>query len=124
MKYLDEWIEELESGKYLQTRDCLHNEEGYCCLGVYAQILIEREGFPGWEITPTNTFSFMGWDKTLSKEVQERVGLDRMMMFDLAEMNDLGASFERIARALKDYRESRWWQRVRALFEDEEGELL
>lgn len=28
------WISALKSGKYKQTKGCLHNKEGYCCLGV------------------------------------------------------------------------------------------
>lgn len=29
-----QWIEALRSGRYKQTRQCLRNPHGYCCLGV------------------------------------------------------------------------------------------
>jgi hypothetical protein len=32
------WVEALRSGKYEQTKECLHNDDGYCCLGVLADI--------------------------------------------------------------------------------------
>jgi hypothetical protein len=33
------WIRELESGRYRQTRKVLHDQNGYCCLGVAADTL-------------------------------------------------------------------------------------
>jgi hypothetical protein len=32
-------IAALRSGKYEQTKGCLHNDEGYCCLGVAEYVL-------------------------------------------------------------------------------------
>ena len=32
------WVEALRSGKYEQTKHCLQNEHGYCCLGVLTKI--------------------------------------------------------------------------------------
>lgn len=32
------WIKALKSGKYPQTRGCLRDKKGYCCLGVLASI--------------------------------------------------------------------------------------
>lgn len=33
------WVEALRSGKYQQCRSALKNDEGFCCLGVLADIL-------------------------------------------------------------------------------------
>jgi hypothetical protein len=46
-----EWIRRLESGKYQQTKGCLYNGEGYCCLGVLCEIahengIVERSDKP------------------------------------------------------------------------------
>ena len=32
------WIDALRSGKYKQTRGWLHNQNGYCCLGVACEM--------------------------------------------------------------------------------------
>jgi hypothetical protein len=33
------WAEALQSGKYTQTAGALHNEKGFCCLGVACDLL-------------------------------------------------------------------------------------
>lgn len=33
-----EWIEALLNGNYAQTRQTLHNNKGYCCLGVLCAV--------------------------------------------------------------------------------------
>ena len=34
----DRWVKALESGEYDQTKGYLHDEDGYCCLGVLCEI--------------------------------------------------------------------------------------
>ena len=36
----DKWIAALKSGKYKQTRGCLNDGNGYCCLGVLCEVFI------------------------------------------------------------------------------------
>ena len=36
------WVEALRSGKYKQSRQFLHSEEGYCCLGVACDIFAKE----------------------------------------------------------------------------------
>jgi hypothetical protein len=43
-----EWIETLESGKYPKTKNFMHDECGYCCLGV----LVEMTGIGFNETNP------------------------------------------------------------------------
>ena len=38
------WIEALESGKYPQTKDHLHDDMGYCCLGVACDLFAKELG--------------------------------------------------------------------------------
>jgi hypothetical protein len=37
----ERWVAKLRSGDYLQTKNVLQNEEGYCCLGVLCEIAVE-----------------------------------------------------------------------------------
>lgn len=36
------WIAALRSGKYAQTTGCLKNDEGFCCLGVAADVMAPK----------------------------------------------------------------------------------
>lgn len=47
---LRDWLGLLRSGQYTQTKGELHNEQGYCCLGVAAEGLFGVE----WEFDSTN----------------------------------------------------------------------
>ena len=33
------WVEALLSGKYAQTKGVLHNDQGFCCLGVWCDVV-------------------------------------------------------------------------------------
>lgn len=44
------WVEALESGTYPQTQRCLRDRRGYCCLGVLADVAMQRGVVAGrWE---------------------------------------------------------------------------
>ena len=36
------WVTALRSGKYKQTRTCLNDEKGFCCLGVACDLFIDE----------------------------------------------------------------------------------
>lgn len=36
------WVEALRSGKYKQTRRSLHDDNGFCCLGVACAVAVEN----------------------------------------------------------------------------------
>ena len=40
----EKWVAALRSGEYKQTKGYLHNEEGYCCLGVLANLWAKEKG--------------------------------------------------------------------------------
>src|SRR3954466_12240152 len=43
MNYLaKEWVKALRSGEYRQTSMSLHDDKGYCCLGVACDVLIKN----------------------------------------------------------------------------------
>lgn len=42
-RQLKKWIAALDSGKYKQGKNNLHNECGYCCLGVGCEVLIPEK---------------------------------------------------------------------------------
>lgn len=52
MKKIDavKWVNALRSGEYQQTKGCLQDSEGFCCLGVACDIFIK----PGSKITKSN----------------------------------------------------------------------
>lgn len=108
------WVEALRSGEYKQTQSKLHNEEGFCCIGV----LCEVKGMESME-KDDGSFSYY---MPRSKENQTSwipncdlidFGLDRKVVcsddFDpedlfeeavdsvLMQMNDGGKTFDEIA---------------------------
>ena len=42
------WLEALRSGKYPQTRECLRDQRGYCCLGVLQDLYIQNTSYADW----------------------------------------------------------------------------
>ena len=42
------WLEALRSGKYEQTRECLRDQHGYCCLGVLQDLYIQHTSYADW----------------------------------------------------------------------------
>lgn len=120
------WIEALESGRYTQTTGVLHDDNGYCCLGVLCDIVD-----PTWreaddehpEMTDDRARRHARvWDGTnelinLPEPLQHLVGLDlagtksdRSQWFEpytrrqapwLTSANDVGWTFTQIAAALR-----------------------
>ena len=101
------WSDALRSGKYKQSRGALHNNEGFCCLGVLCELAIANgvaldvsPGTPKLPITKYNETWYV-----LPRAVQEWSGActpgavldlsDGTMT--LATYNDTGHTFEQIA---------------------------
>ena len=96
------WVEALRSGKYKQGRKALKTSthDGifhYCCLGVLAEILDpdewENKTHPVEGVSEywhRGDMSFLDPD-TLDMDIQE----------ELAHKNDIGTSFEEIARLIE-----------------------
>lgn len=55
------WIKALKSGKYKQTIRTLHDQNGYCCLGVLCNIYNREKGYGGVKNGSFLTSGVMKW---------------------------------------------------------------
>jgi hypothetical protein len=104
-EWAQRWVRALISGEYPQTKYCLRNAEGYDPLGVLADISglgyyssapIEDED----ELKPRGFLLYDNSDKaapTVLGQLEDLTGLSFRSIGIIAEMNDRGASFIRIA---------------------------
>lgn len=118
------WVKALRSGEYEQDKGhlCLEDEIGgdsfYCCLGVACDVLVEghwqKDQYSNlWSIGPfeefplppnNNTHVDWGGAETTSfpsLSILEKIGLDVAYAQELAELNDNGWSFKRIANKIE-----------------------
>ena len=86
------WVKALRSGEYEQTKDALHLDGGYCCLGVLAAI---ATGAHGDGIYKTDVVSVFGG--RLSVAYRNEIGLSEEDENQLISMNDEGCTFDQIA---------------------------
>lgn len=88
------WVEALRSGKYNQTRSCLKNLDGHCCLGVLCDVVNPK----GW-LKGAGHEQGIGSMQNLMPDdgVMRSVGVDRKGLRRLAEANDIGETFAQIA---------------------------
>lgn len=112
--FLNEWIETLESGKYKQGRQSLRTaDDGFCCLGVYCDIL-SKKGLGEWSHDGHAwkfTFRDEGEEGTLPSTVVG-LGFQQACGFaynagtagsrTLADANDGGRPFKEIARIIRN----------------------
>lgn len=111
----DQWIAALESGAYEKGKEQLRSDDGFCCLGVLADIegcgwahyqpLVNEvggyghEGFEWWGASGGELVRFLGW-------VPPRRGEGLSVMRSLIRLNDDSETFEPvIARARELYAE-------------------
>jgi len=112
------WVEALESGEFSKTTGVLHDEYGYCCLGVACvkaiengvELYVEGEREDGW--------SYDGEGGSLPPKVMDWLGVDEcdpMLRINLgnpdfpeveeahaSDVNDnFGYDFPRIAAAIR-----------------------
>lgn len=116
------WIEALESGTYSQTKERLHDQRGYCCLGVLCNVVDPS----AWTQRASGEFQIGDRWMILPDAIAERIGLDpngekpdytawdslaqpenddEDASSGLAYANDNGSSFTEIAAALREYYE-------------------
>lgn len=94
------WVKALRSGKYEQGQRRLRNKQGeFCCLGVLCDISPYRKSYLRMKdaVGETNFFipvKIGKWAGTLNLSIYNT----------LANMNDMGMSFEKIAK----YIERKW----------------
>lgn len=122
------WVKALRSGEYQQGKANLCKEDEisgdceYCCLGVACDILTESDWVknPDWMFTDQSVWSIgkhkeyampatgdkhgWGWTETTSfpsRATLKEMGLDASYAQELAELNDKGWSFRRIANKIE-----------------------
>ena len=100
------WIAALRSGEYKQAKSKLHRDDGgFCCLGVLCDLHAKIHG-KQWEHRGTY-YSYFGADGYLPNSVLAWAGLEnngssvRIRESNLANLNDDGQSFERIAELIE-----------------------
>ncbi len=107
------WIEALRSGKYKQTKEVLHDGDGFCCLGVLCEVLgipkyYGEESGRWWfysnnrreyEVLPADIAKDMGL--TVDGALAEPVAFAGAELNDLAHLNDRGADFIFIADVIE-----------------------
>ncbi len=94
-------VRALESGKYKQARKKLRRGDRFCCLGVACDI----SKLGKW----TDTETYFDKSDILPSKVQRWLGIDSTMAVEfsadeyenLADMNDKGCSFKRIAAVIR-----------------------
>ena len=108
-KWQEMWLQALESGEYAQSKGCLYDGEGFCCLGVACDVL----GMTGVE-EESGVYSFDGCKNTAPDKVVRALKLRNQLglaerNFKTAEgqfealvyANDTGVTFKQIARAIR-----------------------
>lgn len=118
------WITALESGLYPQTKNVLHNDEGFCCLGVLCDLYL-KEKKKGWlhlahkecytlpysnsefEVLPSQVVEWAGLDQDFTDNSSQCpwIPSDRpsgTRELTLSELNDDGHSFHEIAKVIKE----------------------
>lgn len=87
-KIATKWINALRSGDYNQTKHCLQDQNGFCCLGVLCDITLKKpklneEGFLlGAGLVDQNLI--------FDKVCNDHLRLDESTNVDLASLNDDG----------------------------------
>jgi hypothetical protein len=102
-----DWIAALRSGKFKQGTSSLNGPEGYCCLGVLCELLVEPLGLN--RVQEGNKVRYDGTFATLPWSVEKFTGLDILGSLPsgvtyknqawntLAGLNDAGMTFAEIA---------------------------
>jgi len=104
------WVSALRSGEYQQTQRRLHDENGFCCLGVLCDLYI-KENQLEWEPSSyyNNAYMFQDMATVLPLSVMEWVGVEEVNPyvnggpFTLAELNDNGTTFNVIANLIETH---------------------
>lgn len=97
-----EWLVRLRSGLYRQCRHRLREGDGFCALGVLADILVER-GEGSWGENGGFDDGSYASDATLSASRLAQVGLTPAQAARVALINDGGVSLDRIADLVETY---------------------
>lgn len=99
-----EWLVRLRSGLYRQCRHRLREDDGFCALGVLADILVER-GQGAWDeyrwfVDGDDDDPYEGM---LPKRFFSQAGITEIQAAQIAVANDAGVNFPGIAAMIETY---------------------
>lgn len=104
---IEKWTAALRSGNYPQTKHVLRNTQGFCCLGVLADLIDPDAWYPDndqrqpWAgVSPEGLKLTVG--AALPRWVLDQVGLTTTQQERLTRLNDGGASFATIANEIEE----------------------
>jgi len=106
----EKWVSALRSGDYKQTQRRLHDENGFCCLGVLCDLYGKKNNVE-WEPSThyNNAYMFQDMTTVLPLSVMEWAGVEDYNPhvnggpFTLAELNDRGSTFNEIADLIEEH---------------------
>ena len=92
-EFAEKWIAALRSGEYKQCRSYLFDGEGYCCLGVAAEIAGHD-----LELGPKDyTLLYDDVFEKVPDEIKDTGLVKNKFAAELTKMNDNGKTFDEIA---------------------------
>lgn len=99
-----EWLEALRSGRYKQDCGYLRTHDGFCCLGVLADVQgIDWDGYVGDDTMPEDVKDefYTNMDDSVwqlaSLPSHLACGMEQHIQSILSNMNDRGMPFDQIA---------------------------
>jgi hypothetical protein len=96
---IETWVTALESGEYSQCEGALYNGEGYCCLGVYAKVVL---GYDDEAIMMDLDVNDGVGPKKPYDKIMLSDDMDEDVYNDGISMNDSGVSFIDIAKMIRE----------------------
>jgi hypothetical protein len=137
-KIKEQWVKALRSGEYSQGAGRLYDpeENSFCCLGVLCDLYIKDHSMStAWSFGPSvDEEAINAWEGYLPGEVVDWAELQASISGDLVvyqddgtaieltELNDAGASFQRIARYIEssiDSKEEEWPEDNSSFYDDD-----
>ena len=95
---IEKWISALRSGKYLQTTLALRDNYGFCCLGVFCDIVDNTL----WETAPGGVYYYAYCMRSYAPGNKWKNVIPFIEQSILSEMNDGGSSFKEIADFIEE----------------------
>jgi hypothetical protein len=96
---IETWVTALESGEYSQCTYSLYDGEGYCCLGVYAKVVL---GYNDEDISPTHYTDDNSGPTKIYREIKGNLFEEGEIYNKGITMNDSGETFIDIAKMIRE----------------------
>ena len=99
------WLKALRSDEYVQGKGALcvtNSEDKFCCLGVLCNVRAEGSKTLYWKLHDSDELMFSGEYLLLSKSMLSWADLTEEQQSCLANQNDGGDSFEKIANYIEE----------------------